>query len=122
MNQNEQEGISLDTLYQGAVVERANLEIQRVLDNIQDPNTDPKKARTVTIKLKFEPDNDRGVANVIVGVDSVVAPVAPFKAHVFLGRDKDGKGFASEFHPPQQTVISETMPVDKVVHLHKEAN
>ena len=116
--QNE-EGISLDTLNQGAVVERANLAIQAVLDNIQDPNTDPKKARSVVIKLKFEPDNDRGIANIVVDVEAKTAPVAPFKAHVFLGRDKDGKGYASEFHPPQQTVIPQT-EADKVYQLHKQ--
>lgn len=117
----QQEGISLDTLNQGAVVERANLAIQAVLDNIQDPNTDPKKSRSVVIKLKFEPDNDRGVASVVVDVEAKTAPVAPFKAHVFLGRDKDGKGVASEYHPPNQTMIPETTG-DKVYQLRKEVN
>jgi len=105
MEQNER--ISLDTLNQGAAVERFNLALQDVLDNIQDPNTDPKAVRTVTMKVTFKPDGDRGIANLKCDVVPKLAPIAPFDVRVFLGRDKDGNGYASEFHPAQQSTIPE---------------
>ena len=43
--------IDLSGLADGAVSERFQLELQRVLENIADPNTDPKKARTLTLTL-----------------------------------------------------------------------
>lgn len=117
----QKEGISLDTLNQGAAVERFNLALQEVLDNIQDPNTDPKKARTVNLKCTIKPDTDRGVGVVVVDVVSKLAPIAPFDVRVFLGRDKDGKGYASEYHPNQQVIPGTESKPDNVYKLNKEA-
>jgi len=118
----EKEGISLDTLNQGAAVERTNLAIQEVLNNIQDPNTNPKAARAVTLKLTFKPDADRGLANVIVDVVPKLAPIAPFGIRVFMGRDKNGKGYASEEHPMQPNLPGTEKPagVDNVYKLEKK--
>lgn len=101
-----EENVSLDTLNQGAAIERFNLALQEVLDNIQDPNTDPKKARTVTLKCTIKPAEDREVGNIQVDVVAKLAPIAPFDVRVFLGRDKYGKGYASEY-VSNQTEIPE---------------
>lgn len=117
-----EENVTLESLNQGAALERFNLALQDVLDNIQDPNTDPKKARTVTLKVTFKPDGDRGIANLKCDVIANLAPIAPFDVRVFLGRDKDGKGYASEFHPAQQTVIPEVSTAVNVTRFpEKEA-
>ncbi|OPY83166.1 MAG: hypothetical protein A4E71_02921 [Smithella sp. PtaU1.Bin162] len=116
----QKEGISLDTLNQGAAVERFNMALQEVLDNIQDPNTDPKKARQVTLKCTIKPDSDRGVGVVIVDVASKLAPIAPFDVRVFLGRGKDGKGYASEYHPNQPALPGTEVKPDNVYKLNKE--
>lgn len=119
----EDEGITLETLGQGAALERFNLALQDVLDNIQDVNTDPKKARTVTLKATIKPSDDREVGSVVVDVVSKLAPIAPFDVRVFLGRDKDGKGYATEFHSPQAGLFDQqdAKPADNVYKLGKEA-
>lgn len=116
----EEKGISLDTLNQGAAVERFNMALQEVLDNIQDPNTEPKAARTVTLKCTIKPDDDRGVGNIKIEVVAKLAPVAPFDVRVFLGCDKDGKGYASEYHPNQQTIPGTDIKPDNVYKLEKK--
>lgn len=120
----ENEGVSLETLGQGAALERFNLALQDVLDNIQDLNTDPKKARTVTLKATIKPSDDREVGSIMVDVVSKLAPIAPFDVRVFLGRDKDGKGYASEYHPAQQELFgqkNEPETTENVYKLGKEA-
>lgn len=43
--------LNLANLQNGAVIERVDLELQKIARNIQDPNTDPQKARTLTLKI-----------------------------------------------------------------------
>jgi len=81
MIEREEDQVSLETLGQGAALERFNLALQDVLDNIQDVNTDPKKARTVTLKATIKPSEDREVGSIVVDVVSKLAPIAPFKGH-----------------------------------------
>ncbi|PKN20924.1 MAG: replication terminator protein [Deltaproteobacteria bacterium HGW-Deltaproteobacteria-6] len=113
--------VTLESLNQGAALERFNLALQDVLDNIQDPNTDPKTTRTVTLKVTFKPDSDRGIANLKCDVVPKLAPIAPFDVRVFLGRDKDGKGYASEYHSNQAVIPgTEAATVDNVYKLDKK--
>lgn len=116
----DEENVTLETLGQGAALERFNLALQDALNNIQDVNTDPKKARTVTLKATLKPSADREVGTIIVDVVSKLAPIAPFDVRVFLGRDKDGKGYATEYHP-QQAGLFNDQQADKVVKLNREA-
>ena len=116
----KEENVSLEKLNQGAAVERFNLALQDVLDNIQDPNTDPKKARSVTMKVTFKPDSDRGIANLQCDVVSKLAPIAPFDVRVFLGRDKDGNGYATEYHSAQTSLLEAPAASDNVYKLDKK--
>jgi len=110
----------------GRAVERFDLELQKILDNIQDPNTAPKAARSVVLKFTIKPDDDRGVGKYSIDAQAKLAPIMAHPGRVFLGRDKDGHGVASEEHP-NQVEMSEVMnpPMDgkdgKVYHLGKEA-
>lgn len=116
-----QERFTLAEIGSGATVERFDLAMQEVLDNIQDVNTDPKKPRTVVLKVTIHPDEDRGVGKYLIDVQSKLSPIKPHPGRVFLGRDKDGKGVASEEHPTQVEMGEVTGKTDKVYHLKKEA-
>ena len=94
-----EQDVALDTLGQGAAVERFGLALQKVLDNIQDPNTNPKAKRSVTLKVTISPAEDRSVSDVQIDVLEKLAPIKPFGTRLFMGRDKDGKGVASEHIP-----------------------
>ena len=52
------ERLTLATLCGGAVQERVDRALERVAKNILDPNTDPKKSRSITLKITLKPDKD----------------------------------------------------------------
>ncbi len=66
--------VQLETLAKGAIMEKFELEFAKVLGNIIDPNTKPTAARTITIKLKITPFDDRQGARYVASVSSSLAP------------------------------------------------
>ena len=61
---------SILQMAQGAIMERVDYEMSRVLDNILDPNTKATAKRKLTVTLTFTPDDEREH----VTVDTVVKP------------------------------------------------
>lgn len=102
------------------MVERFDLALQEALDNIQDPNTDPKKPRKVVMTLTIAPDEDRSVGKYMIDVQSKLAPIKPHPGRVFLGRDIRGRGVATEEHPTQ-VEMDEVMNPKNVTKFEKEA-
>jgi uncharacterized protein YuzE len=82
--------INLTEFADGAVAERVNIELQKVLENLTDPNTDPKKVRTVTVKISMKGDEKRDLANVTVTASTKLAPAKDIETKIVL--DIDGKG------------------------------
>lgn len=63
----------------GAVAERIGSAIQRVYENIANPNMDAEKARKLTIELTFKPDkNDRTDVDVTAIVKTSLQPESRF--------------------------------------------
>ncbi len=79
------ENVSIFDLADGAVHERANLELERVMENIRDLNTDYKKPRTLTVT--FTADEDRETVRVSHAVTSKLAPLKPMNTTILLGYD-----------------------------------
>ena len=50
---------SILQMARGAIQERADYEITKILDNILDPNTSATAARKLTITLTLKPDDTR---------------------------------------------------------------
>lgn len=88
---------SLDDLMGGAALERFRKSMDEALKNIQDPNTDPKKTRKVTLTLTIKPDKDRKSAKFYLDSRSILAPLEPFESNVLLSRDDNGNVAAAEF-------------------------
>ena len=59
-----QQGVTLDTLGGGALSELFTAELNRVLANIADPNTDEKAKRSISINVTLKPNRDRDIADV----------------------------------------------------------
>lgn len=95
----DHEQVTLATLRGGAAVEMFDAELQRVLDNIMDPNT-THAVREVTLKVKIKPDNDRGVGAVEIAVSAKLAAAVPATSRFYLGKDR-GKAVAFEYNPAQ---------------------
>jgi hypothetical protein len=82
--------IDLNTFAEGALSERANAEIQKILENIADPNTDAKKVRKLTLTVSFKADDKRDVVLSSVVAKSTLAPAKEIEAKLLM--DLDGKG------------------------------
>lgn len=82
---NEQQKTSIIKMARGAVIERIDLEMLKVMENVQDLNTEPGKARQITIKVNFKPDNNRENIKVSYQVQSSLAPAAPIETSLYAG-------------------------------------
>lgn len=88
----------LSCLAGGAVAEQINMEIQKVYDNICDPNTDNEKERKLTVELKFKPNkNDKEVVDVSVISKSKLQPIKAIETRMLIGRGIDGTVVANEW-------------------------
>ncbi|MEZ7173612.1 replication terminator protein [Sporosarcina sp. OR05] len=88
--------IDLNNFASGAVAEKFNIELQKVLENIADPNTDSKKARKVTLVVTLKPNDKRNLANVSVEAKSSIAPPQPIGADLLIDMDKNGRVTGAE--------------------------
>lgn len=100
--------INLDKLAGGELAEQINDALQRVIENISDPNTNWKNKRKLTIALSFSADEKRNLANVTMEVKPHLAPAAPATTRIIIDRDSDGKAVAAEYrhgNPGQLAMI-----------------
>jgi hypothetical protein len=110
--------INIAALARGALIEQSDGEIQKILDNILDPNTDPKKKRTLTITVSFTPvGQDRELAKIDIQTKSSVVPYNAVSTNICLGRDREGKAIAEEYTKgtiPGQTEITDSKAISRV--------
>lgn len=88
--------IDLNSFANGALAERANEELQRILENIADPNTDAKKKRKLTLTITLAADNRRDVILTNVVAKSTLAPAEPIEAKLLMDLDNEGKVTGAE--------------------------
>ena len=103
--------LTLANMAGGAVLERFNIEMQKVITNIADPNTDPKKKRSVTIKVTVSPNEQRNMAVLDIETKPVLVPAMPVNTSIVIDRDKKGNVVAAELlsnHPMQRMIDTET--------------
>lgn len=82
----------------GALQEKADLAIQKVLENMQDPNTPWKNQRGITIKLTFIQNEDRDDAAMTISVETKLAPQSPTLTRMAIGKDlATGRTYAQEY-------------------------
>ena len=88
----------------GALLERFNLAMRQIVQNIADTNADPQKARTLTIKLTFKPDAGRSVKTSIATNVSLAPPLAD-ETMMLIGKDaRTGTVQMSEIDDASQAV------------------
>lgn len=85
---NQRQIRSLDELMDGALTERFNTELRKVLENVLDPNTDAKKKRQIQINIFITPNDRRDAAEFKIEVKSTVAAPVPAAQTVFLQMDE----------------------------------
>ena len=119
MEDNRKEMFSIATLKDGAAIEMIDEELQRVWDNIQDPNTDAGKSRKVVFSIEVKPDKERELAQVFLNVDARLAPCKSQEAKVALGIDR-GKAVAVEYRSKQRDIDDMIADSDNVAQIGGE--
>lgn len=90
--------VNLNTFAKGALYEQFNEEYEKILNNIDDPNTDAPKARKLTVTVTFKPNNKRNGANVSISTKSSLVPVMPIETSIIIDKDlRTGKVLAAEY-------------------------
>jgi hypothetical protein len=83
----ELDRVALQTIAGGAADELFQHELQAVLDNMADINTECKVMRKITIELSFLPVEERDACAVTIKVKSKLAPTLPQVTRLFLGQE-----------------------------------
>ena len=86
----------LDDIMDGAITERFNQEMTRVLRNVFDPNTEAKAKRQIQIIIDVKPNDRRDMAEFRVDVKTKTCPPRPLAQPVFIRMDDDGNVVATE--------------------------
>ncbi len=102
--------LSLETVAGGAALELFDRELYEVLQNIQDPNTDPEAVRSVKVEVLIKPTKDRESAAVALKVTSKAAPTKAISDLVYMGR-RDGRLVAVTRDPRQGDMFGGTPDV-----------
>jgi hypothetical protein len=73
-----------------AAVKQIDYALSQVVKNIADPNTDPVKKRSVTLKIEFKPEQSRKSAEITFSVETKLAGDMPGSDHVTISADGTG--------------------------------
>lgn len=88
--------VDLNKFADGALAARFNEELQKVLENIADPNTEPHKNRTLTVQVKLYGDDSRDVVSASVIAKSKLLPAKEADTKILMGADERGNIIGQE--------------------------
>ena len=98
----EGEVLSVSTLHGGAALEAVDIELNNVLQNILDPNTEADKMRKVVLEIKIKPNKERNIGQVLFQAKSQLAPAEALETQILIDKDRAGRAMASEFKTQQE--------------------
>lgn len=90
---------SLLQMAKGAIQERVDYEVSKVIDNILDTNTDPTAKRKVTLTLELKPDKERSVVAITASAKATLAPTVPVGTSLVITADGEGEMMLAEIVP-----------------------
>lgn len=96
-----EEKVSLTNLAEGGAVELFDLELQRVLNNMEDPNVLKEAEREIILTVKLKPSDTPGIVRTKIGVKSKLAGRQILQTHMAIGRGPQGME-AKELSKPKQ--------------------
>jgi hypothetical protein len=100
--------LPLSRLANGAIQEKLDGELEKIFNNIHDPNTKAEDKRSVTIKLEFVPDENRQTVKLNSNISIKLANVRDVAMTVLTGKNlTNGKVEAKELKTtiPGQTYL-----------------
>ena len=109
-----------NTLAGGAVAEQAGRELQKIFENLCDPNAKGVK-RKLVITMTFTPDKvDQDLVATEIDVKSTLAPVSGVSTRFLLGVGSNGKVEGSEWAAEMRGQMNmEELEQEKVIDLQR---
>lgn len=83
----------------GAIEERADYEVTKIIDNIIDPNTNPTGKRKLTLTLEFIPDAERTKIGLKVQASSKLMPTEAASTMLCITSGANGEMVVAEMVP-----------------------
>lgn len=87
---------SILDMAEGAIKERCDIEMSKIIDNIMDINTAATKARELKLTVKFTPSSDRKNVQVSTQAQCKLQPTEPLATALYIGADENGEVGAVE--------------------------
>lgn len=81
---NKTQKISILQMARGAIMERADYEVTKVIENILDANTSATAKRKITITLEFKSDDQRRNISLNTTAKSALAPTNPVVTSLYV--------------------------------------
>lgn len=79
--------INMEEFAGGAFAAQINRELTKVAENIQDPNTDAKAKRRITVVIEFQPNEQRDFVTTGVQAKSTLAPALGSVTALNMGKN-----------------------------------
>lgn len=90
---------SIMRMARGAFEERVDYEMDKVIQNIIDPNTKATAKRKITLTIELTPDDERRQIQVSVTAKSTLAPTRPVATSLYVTGDANGEMVVAEMVP-----------------------
>ena len=93
----------------GALMERADYELTRIVENIMDINTPAIKPRKLTVTIDLRPDETRQMVVISATAKSTLAATTPIQSTFWMESDENGLPVMREAlaESPDQTILPE---------------
>jgi hypothetical protein len=101
--------VTIFTLGNGVLGELFDRELERVVSDILDLNSEAEAKRTITVKVTIAPDKNRGFGVALIEVSSALGKPKPAGTTMYFGR-KNGKIVAVENIPQQGEMFDKLGP------------
>lgn len=88
--------LNLSSLASGGVQENFDMEVKKLLKNIQDPNTDAEKPRKLVMTLTLLPDGSRELIKLDSQIKLTMAPTKSVTTNLITGKNPNGEIEAQE--------------------------
>jgi hypothetical protein len=101
--------VTIYTIGNGVLGELFDRELERIVTDILDLNTDAEAKRSISVKVTVSPDKDRGFGMTLIEVSSSLGKPKPVGSTMYFGR-KNGKIVAVENIPKQEEMFDKLGP------------
>lgn len=122
---NEEAKTSILQMARGAIQERIDYEMAKVIDNILDPNTSTQKKRKLILTIELQPDDNRQTVFVNCTAKSVLCPTNPVSTSLYItGDGATGEVVAVEMVPNvpgQQDMFGEEQEAAPILKMVRNA-